>query len=75
MAEAKGCTTAQLALAWVLAQGEDVGADPRHRSIVATSTTISDRWSVKLSAEDLQRLDDDPAAGRAAGTGITRRGC
>ena len=27
-----GCTPGQLALAWVLAQGEDVGADPRHQA-------------------------------------------
>ena len=28
----KGCTPAQLALAWVLAKGEDIVADPRHQA-------------------------------------------
>ena len=42
MAAAKGCTTAQLALAWVLAQGDDVVPIPgtKHANI---STTISAR--------------------------------
>ena len=43
MARAKGCTTAQLALAWVLAQGEDIVPIPGTRHI-NTSTRISARW-------------------------------
>ena len=42
MAREKGCTTAQLALAWVLAQGEDIVPIPAP-STSATSTRISAR--------------------------------
>ena len=74
MAEEKGCTTAQLALAWVLAQGEDIVPIPGTKHVRYLDENIG-ALDVKLSGEDLQRLDDDPAAGRRRrASAITRAG-
>ena len=56
LAEAKGVTAAQLALAWVLSRGEHVVSIPGTRSLerLAQNTTAVD---VQLSAEDLAALD------------------
>ena len=66
MAADKGCTTAQLALAWVLAQGEDVVPIPgtRHSRYLDDNIGALD---VKLSAAELQRLDEILPPGAAAG--------
>jgi aryl-alcohol dehydrogenase-like predicted oxidoreductase len=66
MAANKGCTTAQLALAWVLAQGEDVVPIPgtRHSRYLDDNIGALD---VKLSAAELQRLDEILPPGAAAG--------
>jgi aryl-alcohol dehydrogenase-like predicted oxidoreductase len=66
MAEAKGCTTAQLALAWVLAQGEDIVPIPgtKHRKYLDENIGALD---VELTAEDLRRLDEILPLGAAAG--------
>jgi len=66
MAAEKGCTTAQLALAWVLAQGEDVVPIPgtRHSRYLDDNIGALD---VKLSAAELQRLDEILPPGAAAG--------
>jgi aryl-alcohol dehydrogenase-like predicted oxidoreductase len=66
MAEAKGCTTAQLALAWVLAQGEDIVPIPgtKHRKYLDENIGALD---VELSGEDLRRLDEILPPGAAAG--------
>src|SRR6476469_3228421 len=55
MAEEKGCTTAQLALAWVLAQGDDIVPIPgtKHRKYLDQNIGALD---VQLTAEDLKRL-------------------
>ena len=45
MAREKGCTTAQLALAWVLAQGRGHRADPGDQAASDISTRISARWT------------------------------
>src|SRR3569833_1338196 len=67
MAEAKGCTTAQLALAWVLAQGDDVVPIPgtKHRRYLDDNIGAV---VVQLSDEDLTRLDAILPPGAAAGT-------
>jgi aryl-alcohol dehydrogenase-like predicted oxidoreductase len=66
MAKEKGCTAAQLALAWVLAQGEDIVPIPgtKHRKYLDENIGALD---VKLTAADLQRLDDILPPGAAAG--------
>ena len=66
IANAKGCTVAQLALAWVLAQGDDVVPIPgtKRRSYLEENLGA---LSVQLSAEDLARLDAACPPGAAAG--------
>jgi aryl-alcohol dehydrogenase-like predicted oxidoreductase len=66
MAKEKGCTAAQLALAWVLAQGEDIVPIPgtKHRKYLDENIGALD---MKLTAADLQRLDDILPPGAAAG--------
>ena len=73
MAREKGCTTAQLALAWVLAQGEDIVPIPgtKHRKYLDENIAALD---VKLSGEDLKRLDDILPPGAAAGERYHARG-
>ncbi len=66
MAEAKGCTTAQLALAWVLAQGDDVVPIPGTKHVKYLDQNIG-ALEVRLSAEDLERLDAILPPGAAAG--------
>jgi len=66
IANTKGCTAAQLALAWVLAQGDDVVPIPgtKRRSYLEENLGA---LSVQLSAEDLARLDAACPPGAAAG--------
>ena len=66
IAQAKGCTAAQLALAWVLAQGDDVVPIPgtKRRSYLEENLVA---LSVRLSAQDLARLDAACPPGAAAG--------
>ena len=56
IAEEKGITPAQLALAWVLAQGEDVVPIPgtKRRTYLEQNAAAVD---VKLTGEDLQRIE------------------
>jgi aryl-alcohol dehydrogenase-like predicted oxidoreductase len=63
LAEKKGCTPAQLALAWVLSRGGDVVPIPctKRRSYLEQNAAAAE---VELTADDLQRLD---ALGEAAG--------
>ncbi|MFJ4923458.1 aldo/keto reductase [Streptomyces sp. NPDC088725] len=66
VAEAKGCTVAQLAIAWVAAQGDDivplVGARTRERLAEALPATELD-----LSADDLAEIDKAVPPGAARG--------
>ena len=66
LAEAKGCTPGQLALAWVLAQGEDVVPIPgtKRRSYLEENVAAA---QVELDDDDLARLDAIAPAGAAAG--------
>jgi aryl-alcohol dehydrogenase-like predicted oxidoreductase len=66
MARDKGCTTAQLALAWVLSQGEDVVPIPGTRHIKYLDDNIG-ALEVELSDSDLKRLDEILPPGAAAG--------
>jgi aryl-alcohol dehydrogenase-like predicted oxidoreductase len=66
MAGEKGCTTAQLALAWVLAKGEDVVPIPGTKRRKYLDENIG-ALDVKLSDDDLCRLDEILPPGAAAG--------
>ncbi|MBA2353296.1 MAG: aldo/keto reductase [Acidobacteria bacterium] len=61
-----GCTSAQLALAWVLAQGHDIVPIPGTRRISALEENIA-ALDVSLSADDLARLAAVAPRGAAAG--------
>ena len=67
IAAEKGCTPAQLAIAWVLAQGEDLVPIPgtKRRRYLEENLGAA---SVRLSAEDLDRLDRALPLGAGAGT-------
>ncbi|WP_330335588.1 aldo/keto reductase (plasmid) [Streptomyces sp. NBC_00536] len=56
LAAAKGITTGQLALAWVLAQGEDVVAIPGTKRVTYLEENIA-ASAVALGADDLAALD------------------
>jgi aryl-alcohol dehydrogenase-like predicted oxidoreductase len=73
MAKEKGCTTAQLALAWVLAQGEDIVPIPGTKHVKYLDENIG-ALNVKLTDEDLKRLDDILPPGAAAGDRYHARG-
>ena len=73
MAREKGCTTAQLALAWVLAQGDDVAPIPGTKRRRYLDENI-DALDVKLSDEDRRRLDEILPPGAAAGDRYHERG-
>jgi aryl-alcohol dehydrogenase-like predicted oxidoreductase len=62
----KKCTAAQLALAWVMAQGEDIVPIPgtKHRKYLWENIGALD---VFLTSEDLARIDDVAPKGAAAG--------
>ena len=71
IAAEKGCTPGQLALAWVLAQGEDVVPIPgtKRRTYLEENLAAVD---VRLTAEDLARIDAEVPA--AAGDRYDRTG-
>jgi aryl-alcohol dehydrogenase-like predicted oxidoreductase len=73
MAREKGCTTAQLALAWVLAQGEDVVPIPGTKRVRYLDENIA-ALEVKLSEADLKRLDEILPPGAASGQRYHERG-
>ena len=73
MAGEKGCTTAQLALAWVLAQGEDIVPIPGTKHVRYLDQNIG-ALEVGLSSADLQRLDEILPPGAAAGERYHERG-
>ena len=66
MAHEKGCTTPQLALAWVLAKGEDIVPIPGTKRVRYLDDNIG-ALEVRLTDEDMRRLDDILPPGAAAG--------
>jgi aryl-alcohol dehydrogenase-like predicted oxidoreductase len=66
MAAAKGCTLPQLALAWLLAQGEDIVPIPGTSQRTHLRENLAAR-TVTLSPEDLARIDTIAPNGAAAG--------
>ena len=67
MAARKGCTAAQLALAWVLAQGPDIIPIPGTRRIRNLDENLG-ALDVKLTAADLAEIDKVFPASAVAGT-------
>ena len=67
IAEEKGCTPSQLALAWVRSQGDDIVPIPgtKHRKYLEENVGA---LKVELTSEELQRLDEVFPQGAAAGT-------
>jgi aryl-alcohol dehydrogenase-like predicted oxidoreductase len=66
IARAKNCTPAQLALAWVLAQGEDVVPIPGTKRRQYLQENL-DALPVRLTSEDLARIAEAAPKGAAAG--------
>jgi aryl-alcohol dehydrogenase-like predicted oxidoreductase len=66
MAAGKGCTAAQLALAWVLVRGEDIIPIPGTKRRKWLEENIA-ALEMTLTAEDLQRLEAIAPKGVAAG--------
>ena len=66
IAEAKGVTPGQLALAWLLAQGEDVVPIPgtKRRPYLEENVGAAE---VELAREDLRRIDEAAPVGVASG--------
>ncbi len=62
----KGCTPAQLALAWLLAQGDDIVPIPGTRHRARLDENI-EALNVTLSDGDLERIDEVAPRGAAAG--------
>jgi aryl-alcohol dehydrogenase-like predicted oxidoreductase len=70
IAKEKGCTPSQLALAWVLAQGEDIVPIPgtKRRKYLEENAAALD---MKLTPEDLRRLAEAFPHGAASGQRYT----
>jgi aryl-alcohol dehydrogenase-like predicted oxidoreductase len=66
IASEKGCTASQLALAWVLAQGDNMIPIPgtKRRSYLELNAAAVEIW---LSPKDLKRLDEVAPRGVASG--------
>jgi aryl-alcohol dehydrogenase-like predicted oxidoreductase len=66
LADEKGCTPAQLALAWVLARGDDVVPIPgtKRRTYLEQNAAASD---VELAEDELRELNEAFPPGAAAG--------
>jgi aryl-alcohol dehydrogenase-like predicted oxidoreductase len=66
MAKEKGCTPAQLALAWVLAQGDDIVPIPGTKRRKYLEENVG-ALNVELTGEDLRRLEEVFPSGAASG--------
>jgi aryl-alcohol dehydrogenase-like predicted oxidoreductase len=66
LAEEKGCTTSQLALAWLLAQGRDVIPIPGTKRVKYLEENVG-ALEVQLSDAELQEINDVFPAGAASG--------
>lgn len=67
IAREKKCTPAQLALAWLLAQGGDVVAIPGTKRKQRVDENLA-ALAIKLSREDVKRISDAAPIGAGAGT-------
>jgi aryl-alcohol dehydrogenase-like predicted oxidoreductase len=66
LARRKGCKPAQLALAWVLAQGEDIVPIPgtKRRSYLEENVAA---FQIELTTQDLAELNEIASRGATAG--------
>ena len=62
----KGCTPGQIALAWVLAQGQDIVPIPGTKRVNYLEENVA-ALDVELTEEDLRRLDEAAPVGAASG--------
>jgi aryl-alcohol dehydrogenase-like predicted oxidoreductase len=73
LAKRKQCTPSQLALAWLLAQGQDVVPIPGTKRVKYLEENVG-ALDVQLSPDDLRRIDEIAPVGVAAGTRYPERG-
>jgi aryl-alcohol dehydrogenase-like predicted oxidoreductase len=66
IASSLGCTAAQLALAWVMAQGSDIVPIPGTKRIALLEQNIA-ACGIELTKETLERLNEVMPAGIAVG--------
>ena len=66
LATEKNCTTAQIGLAWVLAQGHDIVPIPGTKRRTYLEENVGS-LEVALTPEDLRRIDEIAPKGAAAG--------
>ncbi len=66
IATEKGCTSSQLALAWVLAQGDDIVPIPGTKKRKYLEDNVG-AVKVRLNVEDLKRIEEAFPSGAAAG--------
>jgi aryl-alcohol dehydrogenase-like predicted oxidoreductase len=67
LAQSRGCTPAQLALAWLLAQGDDIVPIPGTRKVSRLDEN-ADAARIRLSDAELQRIEAVLASHAVAGT-------
>jgi aryl-alcohol dehydrogenase-like predicted oxidoreductase len=72
LADKKGCTPSQLAIAWVLAQGEDIIAIPGTKRIKYLEENIASE-NVRLTSDDLQSIEAIMPVGIVSGTRYPER--
>jgi aryl-alcohol dehydrogenase-like predicted oxidoreductase len=66
MAADKGCTPGQLALAWVLAQGDDIVPIPGTKRVKHLDDNLG-AVNVRLTADDLAQIDAILPGGAVSG--------
>src|SRR5260221_7050388 len=66
IARVKHCTTAQLVLAWLLAQGKDIVTIPGTKRRERVDENLNS-LKIKLSTQDLKRISDAAPVGAGAG--------
>ena len=67
LARLKGCTASQLALAWVLAQGDDLVPIPGTKRVKYLDENV-EAITIQLTPDELRHLDELLPLGAAAGT-------
>src|ERR1043166_781693 len=72
IAREKNCTAAQLALAWVLAQGDDIAPIPGTKRRKYLEQNL-EAVNIKLTPKDLARIDEVAPKGVAAGARYPER--
>jgi aryl-alcohol dehydrogenase-like predicted oxidoreductase len=72
LADEKGCTPPQLAIAWVLAQGEDIITIPGTKRIKYLKENIASE-NIRLTSKDLESIEAIMPAGIVSGTRYPER--